>query len=637
MVIERCYWPLLKLAEECEIAIGIEASALTLELIGQTDPCWISKLRDLIERNKCEFIASGYSQLIGPLVPAKVNRANFAIGNCIYEKILGIAPQTVLVNEQAFSSSMVSHYLDSGFKAMIMDWNNPASAHASWKPEWRYLPQYACDQNGNKIPVIWNNSIFFQKFQHYVYGENELDDYISYVTAHHSAKKCIYSLYANDVEIFDFRPGRFSTEAPLGPESEWQRITRLFQCLKKDNRIEIVCPGRLLDLIDIPGAGNDLLLESPSVPLPVKKQAKYNITRWAVTGRDNLSINMRCRRIYDALVESGGDDPATWKELCYLWSSDFRTHITEKRWSEYLQRLKAAEESFSCPSPACLGESRSKTTESGSMPRDVSVSEKGHIISIDSELVRADLNARRGLAIDGLWLKNVSSAKLCGTLPHGYYDDIAWGADFYTGHLTFERPGEPKLTDLEAVESEIVWNEKAGSVTVSTSMNSALWNMVKRVAVYPSAGRVEIYYDMIWESLPVGSLRLGYVTLMPESFDRKSLFFRAHNGGEKMEVFYPRESRINHGEPASFLVSAKQALAVTEGILEVGDARKHLRLEFSPSSAPLIGMITFVPLNDTFFFRCALSAREMDETGRQKADRTMFKFRISLEGVVVES
>ena len=28
-----------------------------------------------------------------------------------------------------------------------------------------------------------------------------------------------------------------------------------------------------------------------------------------------------------------------FKELCYLWSSDFRTHITKKRWNDFIKRL----------------------------------------------------------------------------------------------------------------------------------------------------------------------------------------------------------------------------------------------------------------------------------------------------------
>ena len=36
--------------------------------------------------------------------------------------------------------------------------------------------------------------------------------------------------------------------------------------------------------------------------MPVKKQRKYNLARWAVTGRDNTAINAACQRIYQGML-----------------------------------------------------------------------------------------------------------------------------------------------------------------------------------------------------------------------------------------------------------------------------------------------------------------------------------------------
>ena len=46
-VIERCYWPLLRLARARQLPFGIEVSAWTLETIAQIDPAWLVELRDL--------------------------------------------------------------------------------------------------------------------------------------------------------------------------------------------------------------------------------------------------------------------------------------------------------------------------------------------------------------------------------------------------------------------------------------------------------------------------------------------------------------------------------------------------------------------------------------------------------------
>ena len=99
-VIARCYWPLLRLAEKCG-PIGVEASGYTLEEIAVRDPGWIVALKRLMEAGRVEFIGAGYSQIIGPLVPARVTEANLAIGNDTYQRLLGVQPTVALVNEQA--------------------------------------------------------------------------------------------------------------------------------------------------------------------------------------------------------------------------------------------------------------------------------------------------------------------------------------------------------------------------------------------------------------------------------------------------------------------------------------------------------------------------------------------------------
>ena len=102
-VIEKCYWPLLKLVKTNEIPIGIELSGYTLEKIKEIDFEWIKKFKKLLKAEKIELVGSGYAQIIGPLVPAKVNDWNQRLGLEIYEDILGIRPQIALINEMAYS------------------------------------------------------------------------------------------------------------------------------------------------------------------------------------------------------------------------------------------------------------------------------------------------------------------------------------------------------------------------------------------------------------------------------------------------------------------------------------------------------------------------------------------------------
>ena len=78
-VIKNCYWPIFKIAD-LGIPIGIEAPAVTLEIINKLDPDWVVYLSQYISDAKIEFIGSGYSQIIGPLIPAKVNKWNQDLG-----------------------------------------------------------------------------------------------------------------------------------------------------------------------------------------------------------------------------------------------------------------------------------------------------------------------------------------------------------------------------------------------------------------------------------------------------------------------------------------------------------------------------------------------------------------------------
>ena len=107
-IIKKCYWPILVLASHYKIPIGIEATGITLEIINELDKRWIEELRNLIDNGLCEFIGSGYSQIIGPIVPYEINLNNQIIGKRIYKKLLNVDPKLALINEQAFSSNFLS-------------------------------------------------------------------------------------------------------------------------------------------------------------------------------------------------------------------------------------------------------------------------------------------------------------------------------------------------------------------------------------------------------------------------------------------------------------------------------------------------------------------------------------------------
>ena len=652
-VLRTCYWPLVRLAQRTRAPIGIEASAFTLETAAALDPAWLETLRTLLVEGRCEFVGSGYAQLIGPLVPAAVNAANLRIGHDVYAQLLGFKPRIAFVNEQAYSAGMIQHYLDASYDAMVMEWDNPARAHPEWDPEWRYFPQIALGQRGERLPVIWNKAMAFQQFQRYAHDEATLAEYLAYLGQHQSGAPRALAMYGNDAEIFDFRPGRYRTEATVAG-GEWSRIERLFEIVAADPRFHLIRPSQVLERMDRPEAAHRLHLESAADPTPVKKQRKYNITRWAVTGRNDLGINTACWRIYQRLVSEGpvaghadfqaGAESERWRELCELWSSDYRTHITDRRWAAYQERLRSV---LGGPErPALHGdrgwpEGPAPHAEVGkperpALHRDAAVGRDGVYLTVRTDEVTLVLNCRRGLAIHTLSFGADRDVALCGTLVHGFYDDIHWGADFYTGMTVLESPGRPKITDLNPVEPT-VGRADNGDLVIKGEVPTELGPVVKTIRVVSGQPSVELTSRLEWPEIPVGSLRLGDVTLNPRRFDRASLYYRCHNGGHHPETFPLDGTHVSHADAVSFLVSASHAIGITEGMVELGDRARTLRIEVDKTAAALVGMVTYVPIHDSYFCRVSFSAAEVDETRRQMiVDRKtplVCRFVISAPGV----
>ncbi len=618
LVIRQAYWPLLDLVSRQRIPLGIEAPAATLDAIARLDPSWIARLRHLCGRGLCEFIGSGYAQIIGPLVPAEVNAANLQIGNKVYRRLLGFHPRIALVNEQAYSGGLIAHYLDAGYRGIVMEWDNAAMAHPEWDPELGYLPQLAEGPGGERIPLLWAHSIAFQKLQRYAHGELTLDEVLDYVRVRRPATgQRIFCVYANDAEVFDFRPGRYHTEAPFHPEGEWNRIARFFESLQREPGTSWTLPSHALSLLGESGAGTPLRLGSAAQPIPVKKQLKYNPTRWAVTGRNDLWANTACWRIYQALRSRENAPEEAWRELCELWASDYRTHITSRRWRSFKARLRRAEKRWTekPPPPREPAAPVPGPPQSGGL--SPAVRRNGRFLEIEAETIRVRLNCAKGLALDGLWFKAVDPSRpLCGTIHHGYYDHMAWGADFFTGHLVFQAPGRPKITDLSPVDPEI--REHSARLMVQTRVPTPLGAVEKTIRVDPGRPSVGIEYRLHWRRIPVGILRMGHITLHPEAFDLGSLCYRTANGGYTPEMFRLGLEEVDHGAPVSPLVTASQCVGITDGVFEFHDAAKVLRVGVDKACTALVGLVTCRRVRGTYFCRLALSGAETDETSRPR-------------------
>ena len=623
-VIDKCYWPLFRLFE-MGFSIGIEASGITLEIILSISPEWIKKLRDYINEGKIEFLGSGYSQIIGPLVPAKVNDWNQNIGLDVYEELLNIRPQIALVNEMAYSGGIIEHYLNYGYKAIVMEWNNPRKSHPEWENEWRYYTQKAIGVDGRTIPVIWADSIAFQKFQRYAHAEYDLTEYLEYLEGNSTKNDRFFPLYCNDAEIFDYRPNRYHTEVKKGVQSEYERILNLYYYLESKDWAEFVFPSQVLDGFYSSEGGNKISLESPEQPIPVKKQEKYNINRWALTGRNDLGINTKCYQIYHGLVNEKSNNPEDWKELCYLWSSDFRTHVTKKRWEEYVTRLNELGNKWS-------DNTITEAEEISDSNDQFTITEDQNQFTAENNWLKIVLNKNKGLTIKELVFKELTDKPLLVTLDHGYYDDISLGADYYSGHAIIERSGEHKVTDLGKVEPEVVQYESG--VDIRTQQNWSDFAFNNRIVL--DSDTVTIEKKIESKSDEKSIIHPFNITFNPEAWDRESLYIETNNGGKTTEKFYLQGQSIAHGDIYSSLISARHGFGNTEGVFVVGDKDMALSFECNMTKAALIPSIVFLPQEGSkFFFRVQYSAREMDETNKINGS-TLINTKLTIIGIINE-
>jgi hypothetical protein len=621
-VVRDCYRPLLALAKH--YPIGLEATAYTLEAIRKADPNWLDELAALIAAGRIEFIGSGYAQAIGPLLPADVVAANLRLGNQAYRELLRVTPKLALVNEQAYAGGLVAQYLDAGYEALLLDWDNVANFHPQWSLDYRYAPQRAIGGDGRDIGLIWTNTVAFQKLQRLAHDDITQEDYLAFVAGQRAPDEKpdrTLCLYASDAEIFGFRPGRYRTEESNGGGEEWRRMAEALAGVTALNGVHLMLPSETLK-VQSPLAHQRLRLESAAYPVPVKKQRKYNLTRWAVTGRDDVGVNAACQRIYAALKEKGDAASDTdWRELCRLWASDFRTHITEGRWQRFTHDLADME-------------ARMETTSTPPFPSIAGDTVEDRYLTIQTPTIRAELDRRRGLAIRSAAFAP-DFTPLIGGIAHGHFDDIALQADWYTGDCVFEAPGEPKVTDLEWATTKIE-HQPDGTVRVLGEIATALGPIRKLMTFHADRPQIDFDLEFDWQAFGRGSLRLAHVTLLGEAFDEDSLSFAAHNGGKTPDRFALKDQTVEHGAPVSFLVSASCGLGMTEGWLELADSRHKVEVLVDRETAPLIGLINHRRSGGKLFCQAMLSALELDDTRKPAPYREgSRRFRFSIRASAV--
>jgi len=620
-VIHQCYWPLLDLIERCGIPIGIELTGWTLNQIEQLDKSWIDVFRSMLEKKQCELIGSGWSQIIGPLVPYPVNQWNQKLGLNAYEKILNVFPKLALVNEMAFSTSMVDVYANAGYAGIIIDRDNMRLALNLEDTAIATTPTRVLGCADYSLPVLWADTILFQRLQRVVHGDISIKEYIFYVRERAQNDDSLLPIYCNDAEIFDYRPGRFETEAKVHPDGEWKRLEKIIIQLQEEIELKFLTPSDGLSLENSRKKKIVNRITSVKQPMPVKKQAKYNINRWAVAGRDNLWLNTKCHQIFRVISDKKNWNEALWRDLCELWASDLRTHITNDRWIDAIKRLTSIAESLGINEPNATVPTNYLEAvflpNTPASPPNFSISkdEEGIYWSFITEKINLSLNFRRGLTIQSLAFKSHDFEPVLITLAQGFFNSIELGVDYYSGGMLIEVPtASIRVTDLEWVTPKIQQHED--KIVIAAQIQTKLGIIEKIITIYSKREEIQVQYCFHNFERPKGLVRVGLFTFNPDTFFLP-IKIECKNGGPMLENFIVDREEINHGAAVSTLVSSTTALGATDGRLALIDANdRKIIFNWDPSLCAVSPMLKHYCLQDNYLMRLSFSLSELDDTTR---------------------
>lgn len=603
-VVEDCYWPILQTIINEGIPIGIELTGYTLECIQAIDHNWVSKLKFLLKDDCCDLIASGYSQIIGPLIPAQVNLENLRLGQKSYQNLLGVTPRIAYLNEQSVSASLLDIYIDAGFKAVVIEWDNPYSHSPDWQLKMLDRPQSLLSASGRQIKVIWNHAIAFQKFQRYVHSELTIGDYSDYLEQAIQPDTLAFPVYGSDAEVFDFRPGRYHTEE-VQIRGEWERITQLFKALETNKKYNWIKLSKLLSLWrqDTP-----LKLTNAENPVAVKKQAKYNICRWGLSGRNDLLINTLCYQRFKELNAQKSSDE-DWRNLCRLWASDLRTHLTQTRYEALnIKSLRNNEPIF--------------TPWEHKAEISIQYDNERRRLQINTQEIALTLNCNRGLAIDSLAFSSHDFVPITGTLPQGYFDHINHGVDFYTNHLLIERfLNRDRVTDLNRVDYQLAQQDGGLIIYCRQSLKSGF--LLKWYRLNGESLHTGFHFEDTLR--PEASIRLGFLTLLD---CEARAWYQTHLGGIKAESFQISQD-MDQGAPISSIVSSTSALGATDGSISFGNKNRGVKVSWDLALCAALPMISSKQIGSKYLNRLWFSLAESDETLKPGGSLLDFEFCIT--------
>ena len=613
LIIKNCYYPILNIAEIYNIPVNIEASARTLLEIKKIDKEFIKLLNKLIKIKKVHFVGSGFNQIIAPLVPFEVTSKNLKIGNYYYKKILGKKPETALVNEMAFSADIAEIYTDSGYKNIIIDYDNLVSSKKNKTPDHCYT-----SLSKKKLNLIYASSFLFQQFQSCVYGDISINKYLNNINKYKKNININLPIYSGDAEVFNFRTGRFYAEREK-IHNEWKRVYKLLDSIINKNDINLC----LINDFTIANSQSKIYQDTAEAPISVKKQPKYNVSRWAVSGRSDQKINTACYKILKqkrTIIKKIGFKKF-YENLLDLWSSDYRTHITKKRWIGYNQKLN-----YMLAFVKKDTNYKDKHSFKKIIPKpSVYFDEEKTLLFINTSKIKMILNVRRGLSIDSLAYKSQKFKPIIGTIHRDETRSIYEGADFYTGHTIHEIINPMlKITDLNNTVPRIYENEKC--IKIFSNQKFKYGKLVKTIELRKDTETVFIQTNYAFNKKNIGSIRMNNITFL--NINKKKIRYLCNNGGKKANEHALNNYFDQSSAPTKF-VSIKNGLGCTDSRLGFKIGNDVINFEWDNSENFVLPSIQYKKINEQKILRIFFCNQEFDETSHPIKSSLNFKVKIS--------
>lgn len=618
-VINRCYWG-IKILISNGIKISLEANAKSLEIIDELDKEFIKFLKEEINKSNIEFVASGYVQMISPLSSYEITKLNIDISLKIYKQLLNIKPKIFLINEMAFSSSILNTLGQYDFEGIIMDIDNLALATGHSK-ENLFSKRFIKNKHSKALKIFWSDSRLFQSFQRYIHGDINLENYFSRLDEHLLINKASVPIYTNDLEVFNYRPGRFKEEDEI-KDDEWQKIMDLISHLVERNHIFNLISDLPTHIMSRPNKRNTLQF-SPSIAhaVCVKKQPKYNIARWAVTGRMDQKLNTFCGQI-EKNISLKSLSFTESKELLYFWGSDLRTHLSNPRFKELKKKIKnyRIKKKIHIKNTSKLHNDWINLDSNNKLEQE-NFKYAGDFLIFSNDNLNLELCLHKGLAINNL--SYGSKKPFISSFNNQYFDDITHGVDYFSGTSLIEIPSEKKrYTDLKRVDKlNILKKDKSYKIVGNIDLGI---NKLKKVITIDSKDQIKFEYFFSKSISFDGVIRLGNLIFNREFC--KSISLESNLGGNITESFL-LNTNSDHSKRISMIVSSSSGFPASKGVINI-KSNNNVKIILDHASSFSLPMIVNEKINSKWFSRLLFSLSEVDDNSCIKDMPKYFSFAI---------